>query len=92
MSVENEKLPAGNFDAEGAVVRTAGELGAIARARRKRQALKQIDLAGIAGTGNRFIVELERGKPTVQLQKTLDILALLGLEVVVRPKTGRGLR
>ncbi|MCK0713621.1 hypothetical protein ACFO0U_06105 [Chromohalobacter sarecensis] len=46
----------------------------------------QIDLAGLAGTGNRFIVDLERGKPTLQLQKVLDVLDLMGLEVIVQRK------
>jgi hypothetical protein len=52
-------------------------------------ALKQLDIAGLGNTGNRFIVDLENGKPTVQLQKVLDVMDLLGLEVVVRPKAGR---
>jgi HTH-type transcriptional regulator / antitoxin HipB len=65
------------------------ELGAIVREQRKRLALKQLDIAGLGNTGNRFIVDLENGKPTVQLQKVLDVMDLLGLEVVVRPKAGR---
>lgn len=58
------------------------------RERRHTLGLKQTDVAGLGGTGNRFVIELERGKPTVQLQKALDVLSLLGLEVIVRPKTG----
>ena len=46
-------------------------------------------LAGLGNTGNRFIVDLENGKPTVQLQKVLDLMDLLGLEVVVRTKASR---
>ncbi|WP_224105369.1 transcriptional regulator [Vreelandella aquamarina] len=53
---------------------------------RPEQGLLQIDLAGLAGIGNRFIVVLERGKPTLQLQKVLDVLDLMGLEVVVKRK------
>ena len=53
--------------------------------------LGQIELAGIGNTGNRLIVDIEKGKPTVQLQKVLDLLDLLGLELVVRQKTGRPL-
>jgi HTH-type transcriptional regulator/antitoxin HipB len=67
-------------------VHNAAELGALIRARRRDLGLKQLDIAGIGNTGNRFIVELENGKPTVQLQKVLDLLDLLGLEVTVRPK------
>ena len=69
-------------------VRTSAALGAAIRAQRKRLALSQLDLAGLGNTGNRFIVDLENGKPTVQLQKALDLMDLLGLEVVVRAKSG----
>ena len=47
------------------------------------------NLLGLGNTGNRFIVDLENGKPTVQLQKVLDLMDLLGLEVVVRTKASR---
>ncbi|MNU10000.1 hypothetical protein D3C72_2569060 [compost metagenome] len=49
----------------------------------------QADLAGLGNTGNRFVVDLERGKPTLQLQKVLDMLDLLGLEIEVRWKRAR---
>lgn len=64
------------------------DLGKLVRRVRTEQELLQNDLAGLAGTGNRFIVDLERGKPTLQLQKVLDVLDLLGLEVIVRRKGG----
>ncbi len=64
------------------------DLGGLIRGRRRLLALKQLDVAGLGNTGNRFIVELEQGKPTVQMQKVLDVLDLLGLEVVVRAKAG----
>ncbi|BBI59864.1 hypothetical protein HSBAA_11700 [Vreelandella sulfidaeris] len=67
-------------------IRQSEDLGKLVRQLRAEQGLLQIDLAGLAGTGNRFIVDLERGKPTLQLQKVLDVLDLIGLEVVVRRK------
>lgn len=70
-------------------VRSSAELGALIRAQRLTLGLKQLDIAGLGNTGNRFIVELENGKPTVQLQKVLDLLDLLGLEVTVRAKASR---
>jgi y4mF family transcriptional regulator len=79
-------IPIGHSPLTERSVRTAAELGELVRAQRTRQALRQIDVAGLGNTGNRFVVELENGKPTVQLQKVLDLLDLLGLEVVVRPK------
>ena len=87
MTEPPEKLPSGNNKTPSVVVRSSVALGAIIRDRRKRLALNQLDLAGLANTGNRFIVDVENGKPTVQLQKVLDLLQLLGLEVVVRAKT-----
>ncbi len=71
---------------QSAKIRTSGELGALVRRFRVAQGLLQTDVAGLANTGNRFVVELEQGKPTLQLQKVLDVLDLLGLEVVVRRK------
>ncbi|MER1940114.1 MULTISPECIES: transcriptional regulator [unclassified Castellaniella] len=67
-------------------VRTAQDLGQLIRVTRQAQALRQSDLAGLSGTGNRFIVDLEHGKPTMQLQKVLDMIDLLGLEVIIRCK------
>ena len=84
-------LPLGNRAASSPVIRSSSELGAIVREQRKRLALKQLDIAGLGNTGNRFIVDLENGKPTVQLQKVFDIMDLLGLELVVRAKAGRAL-
>ncbi|WP_249978269.1 transcriptional regulator [Vreelandella olivaria] len=67
-------------------IRTTQELGALVKQVRQSQELLQSDVAGLAGTGNRFIVDLERGKPTLQLQKVLDTLDLMGLEVVIQRK------
>jgi HTH-type transcriptional regulator / antitoxin HipB len=82
-------LPLGHSSDTETAVRSSVELGAVIREQRKRMALKQLDLAGLGNTGNRFIVDVENGKPTVQLQKVLDLMDLLGLEVVVRTKASR---
>jgi len=84
-----QDLPLGNPPSTETPIRSSVELGAVIRDQRKRLALKQLDLAGLGNTGNRFIVDLENGKPTVQLQKVLDLMDLLGLEVVVRSKASR---
>lgn len=67
-------------------VRTASDVGILVKAQRKRQGLTQFDLAGLGNTGNRFIVDLEAGKPTVQLQKVLDMLDLLGIDVLLKSR------
>ncbi len=59
------------------------DLGAAVRRRRREAGLTQERLAALAGVGTRFVSELERGKPTVQLGKTLDVLESLGLELRV---------
>jgi len=82
-------LPIGHSTSVETPIRSSVELGALIRAQRKRLALKQLDLAGLGNTGNRFIVDLENGKPTVQLQKVLDLMNLLDLEVVVRARASR---
>ena len=82
------KLPNGNQAASPHVIRCAADLGGVARQQRLMLGLKQGDVAGLGNTGNRFMVDLERGKPTLQLQKTLDVLDLLGLEVVIQAKSG----
>ena len=59
------------------------EIGVAIRKARKAHGLTQAALAGLAGTGVRFISELERGKPGVELCKVLDVLAVLGLRLVI---------
>ena len=83
-------LPSGNIPLPVAV-RSTADVGNVVRAQRQALGLRQIDLAGIGGTGNRLIVDIEKGKPTVQLQKVLDVLDLLGLELTVRQKASRAL-
>jgi y4mF family transcriptional regulator len=70
-------------------IRTSQELGEFVRKHRTSQKILQADIVGLANTGNRFVVDLEKGKPTLQLQKVLDVLDLLGLEVIVRRKGAR---
>ena len=86
MAPKAGNLPIGNRTDAGTVIRSSVDLGAVVREQRKRLALKQLDIAGLGNTGNRFIVDLENGKPTLQLQKALDVMDLLGLELVIRPK------
>ena len=62
------------------------DIGAIVRARRREKGLRQDAASGIAGVGIRFVSELERGKPTVQLEKALRVLHRLGLEVWIVPR------
>lgn len=62
---------------------TPTELGTLVRKARRAAGLRQEELAGAANVGARFIVELEAGKPTAQIGKTLAVLNALGCRVVV---------
>lgn len=70
----------------GTTIRSVEDLGVLIQRIRREQGLTQVDISGLAHTGNRFIVELEKGKPTIQMQKALDVLELLGLELIVRKR------
>ena len=64
---------------------TPAEIGAIVRTTRKAQNLRQDELAGAAGVGLRFIVDLEAGKSTAQIGKTLQVLEALGCALEITP-------
>ncbi len=60
---------------------TPEQIGITIRELRKRQGLRQDQLAGAAGVGLRFLIELEAGKETAQLGKTLAVLNALGCKI-----------
>ncbi len=59
------------------------QLGTAVREARRSMGLRQDQLAGAAGVGLRFIVELEAGKPTIQLGKAIQVLDTLGCALTV---------
>lgn len=59
-------------------LRTTIEIGARIREIRKSQGISQEMLAGLAGTGQRYISELERGKETIRVREMLRVLDALG--------------
>ena len=67
---------------------TPKQIGTLIRDTRKLQGLRQDELAAVAGVGLRFLVELEAGKETAQLGKTLAILAALGCAIDITPPDG----
>lgn len=70
-------------------IHSVRDLGATIRTARKQAGLEQKDAAGLAGVGLRFLSDLERGKPTVRMDKVLQVLDVLGLELTVRPRRSR---
>ncbi|HJW73282.1 MAG TPA: helix-turn-helix transcriptional regulator [Geothrix sp.] len=67
---------------------TPSDLGALIRGVRKAQGLRQDELAGVAAVGLRFIVDLEAGKPTIQIGKALKVLEALGCSLTITPPQG----
>ena len=66
------------------MIRSAAEFGQLIRERRKALGWTQAELAVRCGTGERFIVELEGGKPSCQLEKALIAARVVGLDLVDR--------
>ena len=60
---------------------TPADIGDIVRTTRKAAGLRQDELAGAAGVGVRFIVDLEAGKPTLRLENVLRVIDALGGEL-----------
>lgn len=63
------------------MLRDSEHIGALIRETRKSLGITQKTLAMTSGTGLRFIIDLERGKPTCQLGKTLTVLHTLGIRL-----------
>ncbi len=57
------------------------ELGKALRRARKQLRLTQPQLALATGVGVRFIVDLEAGKPTIQMALALRVIDALGGEI-----------
>ena len=57
----------------------AGDIGTLIRDRRSVHGMTQPDLALAAGVGVRFVVDVERGKPTAQIALVLRLLEALGV-------------
>jgi HTH-type transcriptional regulator/antitoxin HipB len=89
--MSSRTLPSAHIEPQGdeALIRSSTDLGQFVRSIRKQQRLGQLEIAGLANTGNRFIVDLESGKPTLQLQKALEVLDLLGIDLIARRRGAR---
>ena len=68
---------------DSAVTRRASEaalaFGALIRGRRKALKMRQDQLALATGVGRRFLIDLEAGKPSCQLGRSLLVADALGL-------------
>ena len=63
------------------MIRNASDFGKELRRRRQAAGLSQDAVADVVGVNRRVIGELERGKPTVQLDIALRVAEALGLDL-----------
>jgi y4mF family transcriptional regulator len=59
------------------------------RGRREELALRQAELAALAGCSERFVHTVEHGKTSLRLDKLLDVLEVLGFDLALIPGSGR---
>lgn len=64
---------------------TPKDIGQIIHDARKNLGVTQKALALTSGTGLRFIIDLEKGKATCQIGKTLTVLNTLGVTMKIDP-------
>ena len=64
------------------VIQSARDFGRAVRTARKEAGLSQAELAKRCGCSQRFISEVERGKPTAELERALRLLAELEVPIV----------
>ncbi|MCF8373635.1 MAG: helix-turn-helix transcriptional regulator [Bacteroidales bacterium] len=57
------------------------EINQFVKQKRKALGLTQVELSLKAGVGLRFIRELEKGKPSLQMNKVNQVLKLFGYEL-----------
>ena len=69
-------------------IKSTEQLGSTIRNLRKQLKVTQAELAMTSGTGLRFIVDLEKGKPTCQIRKILQVLQALGVQLQVDRSIG----
>ena len=69
-------------------INNAEEFGTALRKRRKQLGYTQSFLAEASGLSITFISDLERGKSTAELGKSLFLAGLLGLDCALQPRGG----
>lgn len=71
-------------------IRLVSQIGELIRTERKRQGLVQRDLAELSGVSWHFLSNLENGKPTAELEKTMLVLRSLGIDMRLTARHASG--
>ena len=64
-------------------VENVEDIGRITRSVRRAQHLRQDDLGFMSSCSHKYIVDVEKGKPTIQTGKLIQLLNELGIQVVL---------
>jgi len=67
-------------------IRSTVDIGKAVRKKRKEDGLTLAEASALCGVGYRFLSNLENGKATAEVGKTLQVLSGLGLELRMGPK------
>ena len=65
----------------------ARALGNTIRIRRKELGYTQSYISEITGLSISFLSDLENGKPTAEIGKTIQVINLLGLDIIVEARS-----
>ena len=61
-------------------------LGSAIRNRRKKLKYTQADISDFTGLSVTFISDLERGKPTAEIEKTIILINMLGMDLFIEER------
>jgi HTH-type transcriptional regulator / antitoxin HipB len=63
------------------LIKNIQDIAQLVKTERKAQGLTQMKLAQLCNVGTRFIIDLEKGKPTCEIGKVLIVLHGLGIKL-----------
>ncbi|MDP1619222.1 helix-turn-helix domain-containing protein, partial [Phenylobacterium sp.] len=69
------------------IARSSGQIGRLIQRFRLEQGLTQTQLAQLAGQRQEMISKIETGQGGVKLSTLFDVLAALGLEMTLEPRS-----
>jgi len=69
------------------IARSSGQVGRLIQRFRLEQGLTQTQLAQLAGPRQEMISKIETGQGGVKLSTLFDVLAALGLEMTLEPRS-----
>lgn len=63
------------------IIKKVEDIAKVVKETRIQQNLTQVRLAELCGVGTRFIIDLEKAKPTCQIDKILKVIVGLGIKL-----------